>query len=77
MAGTRTGRRPPPIGAVREMLITRRVEFSASHVCSRPDLSEEENRALYGDAARRHGHGHNYAVEVTLAGEPDPVTGMV
>jgi 6-pyruvoyltetrahydropterin/6-carboxytetrahydropterin synthase len=40
-------------------------------------LSEEENRALYGDAARRHGHGHNYAIEVTLAGEPDPVTGMV
>ncbi len=59
------------------MLITRRVEFSASHVCRRPDLSEEENRALYGEAANPHGHGHNWVVEVTLEGRPDPVTGLV
>jgi 6-pyruvoyltetrahydropterin/6-carboxytetrahydropterin synthase len=60
-----------------DMLITRRVEFSASHVCRKPELSEEENRALYGEAANPHGHGHNYVVEVTLDGTPDPVTGMV
>jgi len=59
------------------MLITRRVEFSASHACFHPGLSEEENRALYGEAANRHGHGHNYVVEVTLEGAPDPVNGMV
>src|SRR5579884_1672767 len=59
------------------MLITRRVEFSASHVCSSPQLSEEENRAVYGPAANASGHGHNYVLEVTLEGEPDPVTGMV
>lgn len=59
------------------MLITRRIEFSASHVCRRPDLSEEENRALYGPAANPHGHGHNFVVEVTLEGEPDPDNGMV
>jgi len=59
------------------MLITRRVEFSASHVCRRPDLSEEENRRLYGEEANPQGHGHNFALEVTLEGEPDPVTGMV
>ncbi|MGH9660480.1 MAG: 6-carboxytetrahydropterin synthase [Bryobacteraceae bacterium] len=59
------------------MLITRRVEFSASHVCASPALSEAENRALYGEAANPHGHGHNYVVEVTLQGEPDPVTGMI
>lgn len=59
------------------MLITRRVEFSASHVCRNPELSEEENRALYGEAANPNGHGHNYVVEVTLDGTPDPVTGMV
>ena len=59
------------------MLVTRRTEFSASHVCSQPALSEEENRALYGAAANPRGHGHNYVVEVTLEGEPDPVTGMV
>jgi 6-pyruvoyltetrahydropterin/6-carboxytetrahydropterin synthase len=59
------------------MLITRRVEFSASHVCRSPQLSDEENRKLFGMAASPHGHGHNFVVEVSLAGEPDPVTGMV
>jgi len=59
------------------MLITRRVEFSASHVCRNPGLSEEENRILFGMAANPHGHGHNYVVEVSVAGDPDPVTGMV
>ena len=60
-----------------KMLITRKIEFSASHVCRNPGLSDEENRAIFGAAANPHGHGHNYAVEVTLAGDPDPVTGMV
>jgi 6-pyruvoyltetrahydropterin/6-carboxytetrahydropterin synthase len=59
------------------MLITRRVEFSASHRCARPDWSAERNREVYGEAAGPHGHGHNYVLEVTLEGEPDPVTGMV
>lgn len=59
------------------MYITRRIEFSASHVCRRPDLADAENAALYGEEANPHGHGHNYTVEVTLEGEPDPVTGMV
>jgi len=59
------------------MLITRRAEFSASHVCFSPKLSESENRAIYGAAANPNGHGHNYVVEVTLEGEPDPVTGMI
>ena len=59
------------------MLITRKAEFSASHVCSQPSLNQEENRKLYGEAANPHGHGHNYVLEVTLDGEPDPVTGMV
>lgn len=59
------------------MLITRRAEFSASHVCSSPQLSEGENRELYGAAANPNGHGHNYVLEVTLEGDPDPVTGMV
>lgn len=59
------------------MRITRKIEFSASHVCRVPELSDEQNRALYGAAANPRGHGHNYVVEVTLAGDPDPVTGMV
>jgi 6-pyruvoyltetrahydropterin/6-carboxytetrahydropterin synthase len=59
------------------MLITRKVEFSASHSCYNSTLSEAENRALYGESADSHGHGHNYILEVTLDGEIDPVTGMV
>lgn len=59
------------------MLITRKVEFSSSHVCRRPDLTEEENRQIYGLAANPNGHGHNYVLEVSVEGKPDPVTGMV
>ena len=59
------------------MVITRRVDFSASHVCALPGLPEEENRAIYGEDANPHGHGHNYVVEVAVEGEPDPRTGMV
>ncbi|MGO9008684.1 MAG: 6-pyruvoyl trahydropterin synthase family protein [Bryobacteraceae bacterium] len=59
------------------MLITRKVEFSASHICRNPRLSDEENRRVFGLAANPNGHGHNYLLEVSLEGEPDPVTGMV
>jgi 6-pyruvoyltetrahydropterin/6-carboxytetrahydropterin synthase len=59
------------------MLITRRAEFSASHVCAQPALTPEQNAELYGPAANPSGHGHNYVLEVTLEGDPDPVSGMV
>lgn len=59
------------------MVITRKVEFSASHVCRDPKLSDEENRDLFGAEANPHGHGHNYVLEVSVEGLPDPVTGMV
>lgn len=59
------------------MFVTRKAEFSASHVCRLPELSELENRELFGEEASPNGHGHNFIVEVTLEGDPDPVTGMV
>jgi 6-pyruvoyltetrahydropterin/6-carboxytetrahydropterin synthase len=59
------------------MLITRRVEFSASHSCRNADWNDAQNQALYGEDAHPHGHGHNYVLEVTLEGTPDPVTGMI
>ncbi len=59
------------------MLISKKVEFSASHVCRSPQLSDAENERIYGAAANPHGHGHNYIVEVAIEGEPDPVTGMI
>ena len=59
------------------MLLTRKAEFSASHVCFNPSLDDAQNRALYGANSNRNGHGHNYILEVTIEGDPDPVTGMV
>jgi 6-pyruvoyltetrahydropterin/6-carboxytetrahydropterin synthase len=55
--------------------VTRAIEFSTSLRYWNGDLSEAENRERFGRAAER--HGHNYRLEVTLRGEPDPVTGMV
>src|ERR1700684_3179308 len=59
------------------MLLTRKAEFSASHVCANPSLSEAENREIYVFNANPRGHGHNFVLEVTIEGDPDPVTGMV
>lgn len=59
------------------MLVTRRIDFSASHVCRVASLGDAENIALFGPEASPNGHGHNYILEVTVEGEPDPVTGMV
>jgi len=57
--------------------LTRKVEFSASHLYHNPAFSPEENRRIFGKCNNPHGHGHNYILEVTVAGEPDPRTGMV
>ena len=57
--------------------LTRRYRFAASHRLHNPRLSEADNRRIYGKCNNVGGHGHNYALEVTVAGEPDPRTGMV
>jgi 6-pyruvoyltetrahydropterin/6-carboxytetrahydropterin synthase len=57
--------------------LTRRYIFSASHRLHSDDLSEAENRAAYGKCNNPYGHGHNYAVEVTVSGQVNPQTGMV
>jgi 6-pyruvoyltetrahydropterin/6-carboxytetrahydropterin synthase len=57
--------------------LTRRATFSASHYYWNPAWSAEKNEQVFGRCANRNGHGHNYTLEVTVAGEPDPVTGFV
>src|SRR5215469_3843257 len=57
--------------------LTRRASFSASHRLWSEHLTEEENLALYDKCANPNGHGHNYILEVTVRGTPDPKTGMV
>jgi 6-pyruvoyltetrahydropterin/6-carboxytetrahydropterin synthase len=59
------------------VLMSRRAEFSASHFYYNPDWSEEENRRVFGKCANLNGHGHNYVVEVTVAGEVDARSGFV
>jgi 6-pyruvoyltetrahydropterin/6-carboxytetrahydropterin synthase len=55
--------------------LTRVVEFCCSLRYWNPDLSDAENRRIFGRKADP--HGHNYQLEVSLRGEPDPTTGMV
>lgn len=57
--------------------LTRRATFSASHYYWNDAWSAEENERVFGRCANRNGHGHNYTLEVTVAGEPDAVTGFV
>jgi 6-pyruvoyltetrahydropterin/6-carboxytetrahydropterin synthase len=59
------------------IFLTRRATFSASHYYWNRAWSEEMNSEVFGRCANRNGHGHNYTLEVTVAGEPDPVTGFV
>jgi 6-pyruvoyltetrahydropterin/6-carboxytetrahydropterin synthase len=57
--------------------LTRRYRFSASHRLHSTEMSADENRVTYGKCNNPHGHGHNYALEVTVSGQVDPSTGMV
>jgi 6-pyruvoyltetrahydropterin/6-carboxytetrahydropterin synthase len=57
--------------------LTRKAEFSASHYYHNPEWTPEENLRVFGKCANLNGHGHNYTLEVTVAGEVDAVTGFV
>ena len=57
--------------------LTRRYRFSASHRLNSTEMSADENRVTYGKCNNPHGHGHNYALEVTVSGQVDQSTGMV
>ncbi|MFY9688413.1 MAG: 6-carboxytetrahydropterin synthase [Candidatus Acidiferrales bacterium] len=60
-----------------KLSLTRRYRFSASHRLHSAKFSAEENLRLYGKCNSPYGHGHNYVVEVTIAGPVDPATGMI
>lgn len=59
------------------VLLTRKAEFSAAHYYYIDAWSQQENEKVFGKCANRNGHGHNYTLEVTVAGEIDPVSGFV
>ncbi len=57
--------------------VIRRETFAAGHTLFNPDFSEERNREIFGKCSNPSGHGHNYVIEVTLRGEPNPETGFL
>ncbi len=59
------------------VLLSRTIHFNAAHRLFNAERSEEWNRATYGDATNAAGYGHNYTLEVAVAGETDPASGMV
>ena len=60
-----------------KIALQRRYRFSASHLYRRPEWNEAENRSRFGKCSNLPGHGHNYRLYVTVAGEVDAVTGFV
>ena len=57
--------------------LSRRWQLAASHRLHADSYDEGQNRSIYGKCNNPHGHGHNYTIEVTVAGPVDAVTGMV
>ena len=76
-----TNRRKKPAATVRPMLgtvtITRQVHFNSAHRLYNPTKSLAWNQKQYGLCTNPHWHGHNYVLEVSLRGQPDPVTGYI
>jgi len=60
-----------------KLSLTRRYRFSASHRLHSAKFSDQENLRIYGKCNNPYGHGHNYVLEVTIAGPVDPATGMI
>lgn len=59
------------------LYVTRKVKFSASHRLYNPSFSDEKNEEIFDKCNNYYGHGHNYILEVTVAGLPNPETGYV
>lgn len=60
-----------------KVYVTRKVQFNAAHRLHNPEKSDEWNRQTFGKCNSPNWHGHNYTLEVTVVGEPDPDTGYV
>ncbi len=73
-ARSRAARAAPSAGLVH---VTRQIHFNAAHRLYNPAFSRRWNERQYGKCTRPHWHGHNYVLEVTVSGRPDPLTGYV
>ncbi len=59
------------------LYVTRREVFSSAHRLHNEELSDEENFEIFGKCNSANGHGHNYILEVVVAGNIDSKTGYV
>ncbi len=59
------------------VVVTRKVHFNAAHRLHNPERSAQWNKKKYGPCNHPNWHGHNYVLEVSVVGEPDPQTGYV
>ena len=73
--GSPSATTPPPVASAACMSFDMRESFNAAHQLWQPELSDDENRHLFGKCANL--HGHNYALDVVVSGEIDPVSGYV
>jgi len=62
---------------IKEIQITKKFEFSASHRYWREDWTDKKNNEVFGLCTSPYGHGHNYELHVTVTGTVDPDTGMI
>lgn len=60
-----------------KVYVTRKMHFNAAHRLHNPEKSDQWNADTFGKCNSPNWHGHNYVLEVTVAGEPDPHTGYV
>lgn len=60
-----------------KVTVTRRLHFNAAHRVHNPELSDAENKRLYGKCNNPNWHGHNYVLDVSVSGEVDERTGYV
>ncbi len=76
-AEKKSARGPVPRVLKGTVYITRQVHFNAAHRLHNPSKSQEWNVKQYGLCTNPHWHGHNYVLEITVAGEPDADTGYI
>jgi 6-pyruvoyltetrahydropterin/6-carboxytetrahydropterin synthase len=76
--GARRASQPAPARVASGVVfITRQVHFNAAHRLENPFKNQAWNEAKFGPCNNPHWHGHNYVLEVTVKGRPDPETGYV
>ena len=61
----------------KRIAVIRREHFNAAHRLYKEEWSNEQNLSTFGKCSLPHYHGHNYELEIRVAGEIDPVTGFV